>query len=166
MNTELLPCPHCGSNKVSGPHETSDDRTIRWWVECNACPAGMTIFKDDESAAIAAWNRRTLAAVEQAPGEPVAWRKTWFSSDLETRGCRVDLTPVCEPWLHAMNPTVEPLYLAQPAPQGQSSLRDEMVRFVTEHAGTKEAAATEFWLRKMPIALKTGEQQKENGDAR
>jgi len=37
------------------------------------------------------------------------------------------------------------------APQGQSSLRDEMVRFVTEHAGTKEAAATEFWLRRMLV---------------
>jgi Lar family restriction alleviation protein len=64
MTEQLKPCPFCGGINVihSG-----------YRMYCHACGAeGPDADSADESAAIAAWNRRAQPA--QAGAEPVAWR--------------------------------------------------------------------------------------------
>lgn len=52
-NTELKPCPFCGSTNLVV--DSSD--MYRWYVECWDCEADGP-FADDEGLAIEAWNKR------------------------------------------------------------------------------------------------------------
>ena len=75
MTEQLKPCPFCGGINVIH----SDYR-----MYCHACGAeGPDADSADESAAIAAWNRRAQPAQDGA--EPVAWqrrmRPTWGNGD-------------------------------------------------------------------------------------
>jgi hypothetical protein len=51
---ELLPCPFCGSYRISSDQHPSDDG---WCVSCATC--GARSREDDPDVACAAWNRRT-----------------------------------------------------------------------------------------------------------
>lgn len=60
-STPLLPCPHCGSISLNGPHfqeYVGDYRDPYWWIECNECPAGMEVNGENICDFTAAWNRR------------------------------------------------------------------------------------------------------------
>jgi hypothetical protein len=81
---------------------------------------------------------RALAPAGEVDG-PVAWMKTWFSPSLEQRGCRVDLTPICEPWLDALNPTITPLYASPPAaPQGWNEAIEAAAKVADEYRAACE----------------------------
>lgn len=53
-NDTLRPCPFCGSSHVYSKNRGTADKH---WVTCRDCGTDGP-FLDDESAAIAAWNRR------------------------------------------------------------------------------------------------------------
>ena len=58
----LRPCPHCDSANLRGPHCTEyhgDTYAPTWWVECEECPASMTVSGETPEPLIAAWNRRS-----------------------------------------------------------------------------------------------------------
>lgn len=59
--SHLLPCPHCGSDDLYGPHLTEyigDIRCPHWWLECRECPCQMQVDGETPEALIAAWNKR------------------------------------------------------------------------------------------------------------
>jgi Lar family restriction alleviation protein len=65
---QLKPCPFCGGNP------TVDAQFGReWWVECDDCAATTGGMEATKAEAIAAWNRRAVPLVAEAPREPVAW---------------------------------------------------------------------------------------------
>ena len=56
-----LPCPHCGSDDLNGPHLTEyigDTRYPHWWIECKKCPCGMQVDGESNQPLIEAWNKR------------------------------------------------------------------------------------------------------------
>lgn len=60
-----LPCPHCGSHDLNGPHFTEyagDMRDPHWWIECNRCPCVMQVDGETAVPLVKAWNRRASAA--------------------------------------------------------------------------------------------------------
>lgn len=67
-------------------------------------------------------NANVLSARENAhERKPDAYLKTWFTED--ARGCRVDLTDICEPWLDALKPEIVPLYRRVPPPDVDGFLK-------------------------------------------
>lgn len=80
VQTELEPCPFCGSHDVETGHGSS------FYVHCNECGVDGPWNDDDEAAAIAAWNTR--------PGED-ALREEHKRSNQATRSnlarCRIQL---------------------------------------------------------------------------
>lgn len=60
---------------------------------------------------------RPTAGIDRA-GEPVAYLKSWKATEDGSNRVRVDRYLDCEPWLVALNPTIEALYRA-PAKTGE-----------------------------------------------
>jgi Restriction alleviation protein Lar len=59
---DLLPCPHCGSSNLDGPHlndYVGDTYWPHWWIVCNECPASMEVNGEDSLLIINAWNKRS-----------------------------------------------------------------------------------------------------------
>ena len=86
-DTELLPCPFCGSEHVALIHNTSSDHRYDWdfAVECE-CGAKGESDKSEEHASIV-WNRR--AALASRPAEvddslADAKRLDWLQSTNQT----------------------------------------------------------------------------------
>lgn len=65
---ELLPCPFCGGKYVVAQQNgLKADKTWAWWeVVCHDCDISVRPF-DDRNQAIAAWDRRTPAALAASP---------------------------------------------------------------------------------------------------
>jgi Lar family restriction alleviation protein len=97
---QLKPCPFCGGNP------TVDAQFGReWWVECDDCAATTGGMEATKAEAIAAWNRRAVSLVAEAPREPVAWRDCWGDPH-RTRQAAINSDDSEEP---------PPLYAALPA---------------------------------------------------
>jgi Lar family restriction alleviation protein len=97
---QLKPCPFCGGNP------TVDAQFGReWWVECDDCAATTGGMEATKAEAIAAWNRRAVPLVAEAPREPVAWRDCWGDPH-RTRQAAINSDDSEEP---------APLYAALPA---------------------------------------------------
>lgn len=63
---EMLPCPFCGGMpEILGP----DNPAHEYWLKCRSCQA-TTIFRNNEEAAISAWQMR--APVADAAARPDA----------------------------------------------------------------------------------------------
>lgn len=65
-----LPCPHCGSTKLS----IFDDDTTRPTIGCDECPARCTGgYDDSDDTLIAAWNRRAALShpAAETPASPL-----------------------------------------------------------------------------------------------
>ena len=63
-----LPCPHCGSDDLNGPHLTEyigDTRYPHWWIECKKCPCGMQVDGESNQPLIEAWNKRANVEVSR-----------------------------------------------------------------------------------------------------
>lgn len=72
VNVSPLPCPHCGSDDLYGPHLTEyigDTRHPHWWIACNRCPGGMQVDGETAKPLIDAWNMRANASLTDT--EPV-----------------------------------------------------------------------------------------------
>jgi hypothetical protein len=80
----IAPCPFCGGaayrQEVIEHYPASADGPAgsysAWFhIGCNVC--GIEVGGEYEYEAEAAWNRRAVPLVAEAPREPVAWRDCW-----------------------------------------------------------------------------------------
>jgi len=61
QSEELKPCPFCGGLEFTGPFITEylgDSWYPHWWLECNTCPGGMTVYSEHKHDLITKWNTR------------------------------------------------------------------------------------------------------------
>ena len=93
---ELLPCPFCGSEKVSADRYIRDGRE----VVCRTCQASVGAFNPDANKkAIEKWNRR----VNPTPVSPLGQQEPdgigWCSSCDKVHEVRRPKCPICDDWL-------------------------------------------------------------------
>lgn len=96
--SELLPCPFCGSIRVSGVTLSDETRMFREFGCCEDCGASTTTYATKQEA-IDAWNTRHERTCENVYGG-----REFECSECGMQWHLLDRTDATEEWAHVRTP--------------------------------------------------------------